>query len=93
VRVVALALEYRHIANATLSQRSITSSTEIPLSPLAEVNEMLVADKVQNRYDFVLHHAATHPRASELARYFTLWLERLSIDEARYAELVAIMIG
>lgn len=86
-RVVALVLEYRHIANAALSTRMIETSADIKLSPISEVNDMLIADKVQNRSDFLRHHRATHPRASELDRYFRLWLERLSIDEARYSEL------
>lgn len=88
VHVVALALEYRHIANATLSTREIFSAADIPLSPIAEVNQMLIADKVQNRRDFLEHHATTHPRAPELDRYFALWLERLGIDEPRYEALV-----
>ena len=88
--VIVLALEYRHIANATLSTRVISSASEIPLSPLAEVNQMLVADKIQNRSDFLVHHAASHPRARELARYFELWLERLGVDEQRYRELVDV---
>jgi GNAT superfamily N-acetyltransferase len=86
-RVLALALEYRAVANATLSHRAIGSVDEIALSPLAEVTQMLVADKVQNRKDFLLHHHGTHPRSEALARYFTLWLERLGISEARFAEL------
>lgn len=88
--VIALVMEYRHIANATLSTRAIARAEEIPLSPLAEVNEMLVADKVQNRRDFLQHHAATHARAAELTRYFELWLERLGVDGKRYEELVAV---
>ncbi len=63
--VLALALEYRNIANATLSTRTIASAADIPLSPLAEVTEMLVADKLQNWKDFVLHHRATHPRSAD----------------------------
>lgn len=87
--VIALAFEYRNIANSTRSSRALSSAAEIPLSPVPEVNTMLVADKVQNRADFLAHHAATHPRSAALDRYFRLWLERLGIDEARYAELVA----
>lgn len=87
VTVVMLAFEYRHIANATLSTRAIAGACEIPLSPLAEVNLMLVADKVQNRKDFLAHHRGTHPRSDELERYFALWLERLEISEARYLAL------
>ena len=80
--VLALALEYRHIANATLSTRPIASARDIPLSPLADVNEMLVADKLQNWKDFVLHHRDTHPRGDALERYFALWHERLGITAA-----------
>lgn len=87
-QVLTLALEYRHIANATLSTRAIANAEDIPLSPLREVNDMLVADKVQNRADSLTHHAATHSRAGELARYFELWLVRLDIDETRYQSLV-----
>lgn len=88
--VIVLALEYRNIANATLSTRAIARAADIPLSPLPEVNQMLVADKVQNRSDFLVHHAASHPRAGELARYFELWLERLGVDEEKYRELVDV---
>lgn len=87
--VLALALEYRNLANATLSPRVIGGAVDIPLSPLAEVNAMLVADKVQNRKDFILHHRASHPRRAELDRYFALWLERLAVgpdDFARWFE-------
>jgi hypothetical protein len=88
--VIVLALEYRHVANAALSTRAIATASEIVLSPLAEVNQMLVADKVQNRSDFLRYHAATHPRAAELTRYFELWLERLGVTRRAYAELVAV---
>jgi hypothetical protein len=77
--VLALALEYRNIANATLSKRPIASALDIPLSPLAEVNEMLVADKVQNWKDFVLYHRGTHSHSDVLERYFALWHERVGI--------------
>jgi hypothetical protein len=87
--IALLAIEYRHVANAALSSRPLASSADIALSPLADVNAMLVADKVQNRKDFLRHHRDTHPRRLELARYFDHWLARLAIDDARYAELVA----
>ena len=91
--VLVLALEYRHIANATLSPRLIASADDIPLSPLDEVNDMLRADKVQNWKDFVRHHKGTHPRSAELERYFKLWHTRLSLSQARVAALVALAGG
>ena len=90
VQVIALALEYRNIANATLSTRMLTRAEEIRLSPLPDVNAMLVADKVQNRADYLRFHRDTHARSEELDRYFRLWLERLGINEERYTELAAL---
>jgi hypothetical protein len=68
----------------TLSTRAIGSPEDIPLSPLAAVNTMLVADKIQNRKDFLAQHRANHPRAAELDRYFRLWLERLGVSEETF---------
>lgn len=90
--VLALALEYRNIANATLSHRPIDRASDIPLSPLAEVNEMLVADKLQNWKDFILHHRGTHPRADALDRYFALWHERLGVTGERGRWFSALQI-
>lgn len=83
-QVLILTMEYRNIANAYLSPREIKSIEEIKLSPLKEVNDMLIADKIQNRKDFELYHEGNHPRSKELAQYFKNWLERLGISEAEY---------
>jgi hypothetical protein len=88
-RVLVLVMEYRNIANATLSTREIASAAEIVLSPLADVNAMLVADKIQNYKDFIAHHRATHPRGDALERYFRLWLERLGVGDMLRDELFA----
>jgi hypothetical protein len=85
--VLELAIEFCRVANASLATRVIASSADIPLSPVDGVNRMLIADKVQNRKDFLLHHRGSHPRSDALDRYFVLWLERLSVDQARFAEL------
>lgn len=87
--VLVLALEYRNIANATLSPRLIAGADDIALSPLEEVNDMLRADKVQNWKDFVGHHRGTHPRSAELERYFKLWHTRLKLSPSRVAELIS----
>lgn len=74
-----LAMEYRNIANQYLSERKINDVRDINLSPLPEVNEMLIADKIQNYKDFCLYHKATHECADELEEYFLNWFERLEI--------------
>lgn len=86
--VLLLTMEYRNIANAFLSDK-MDAPYDIPikLSPLFEVNEMLVADKVQNRKDFVTYHKATHDRSGQLDLYFKLWLKALDISEETYNNL------
>jgi hypothetical protein len=84
-RVLALALEYRHVANSYLSHREVKADAEVALSPLAEVNDMLRADKVQNAKDFLLHHRTTHPRREALARYFHTWHRRLDLRDDDFA--------
>jgi len=76
---IILAMEYRKTANAYLSRRKINSIDEIELSPLEEVNQMLIADKIQNRKDFDLYHNGIHPRSKELDEYFQNWFNRLGI--------------
>jgi hypothetical protein len=88
--VMMLAMEYRSVANEYLSDK-VGSGQEIRLSPLREVNDMLIADKVQNRKDFVTYHKGTHPRSVELNLYFNEWLCRLGVDEANYQNLCKII--
>jgi hypothetical protein len=90
--VLALALEYRNIANAALSTRALASAADIALSPLGDVNDMLVADKLQNWKDFVLAHQGSHPRSDALERYFALWHERLGVLGERDAWLARLQL-
>lgn len=87
-RALLLAMEYRKIANAYLSKRVIKSVDEIELSPLEEVQQMLIADKVQNYKDFELYHAETHERKDELHFYFNNWFERLGVDYQSLKKLI-----
>ena len=53
---------------------------------------MLVADKVQNLKDFVLHHLGSHKRSDELYRYYHRWLQHLGVDaldHRRYLEAIS----
>lgn len=88
---LALAVEYRVVANAYLSNRAVPSELEdILLSRLPEVNQMLIADKVQNRKDFEIHHKGKHESSRELDSYFRTWLKRLGVSEQRYRELASL---
>ena len=77
-RELAVVLEYRNLANGFLSRDvGIRRAT---LSPMREVNLMLLADKVQNQADFYRYQSCTGPKAtlSEhkyhlLERYFIEW--------------------
>lgn len=96
--VVVLAMEYRRWANAYLSDKVGYShagwywTTGAPRTgPLPAVRDMLIADKVQNRKDFELHHFGIHPETAKLDFYFRSWLEALGVTEARYDELVEVM--
>lgn len=89
--VVALALEYRNIANAFLSgmedHPGNADPSRIARSPLAEVDAMLVADKVQNYKDFLRYHRDSHPRADRLDNYFRRWLAALGVDPGQVERL------
>lgn len=86
--VVMLAIEYRSVANEFLSDKIPAHKWDtIRLSPLFEVNEMLVADKVQNYKDFITYHRGTHARSKELSEYFLMWLAALDIPAETYNRL------
>lgn len=89
-RIIVMAMEYRNIANRHLSH-DVVPTTGIKLSPLTEVNEMLVADKVQNRKDFEIYHKGTHPRSKELDQYFHDWLDALGISEVQYQAYLTLI--
>lgn len=87
--VIMLAMEYRSVANEYLSDKVLTIMPEnVRLSPIPAVNNMLIADKVQNRKDFEIYHLGTHPRSNELERYFKVWLHRLGVSEDQYQKYV-----
>lgn len=85
--VLILVMEYRNIAGAYLSHRKINSIEDIELSPIYDVNNMLIADKIQNYKDFEIYHKDTHIRSKELETYFHNWLQRLDISLDQYIRI------
>jgi hypothetical protein len=92
-RELILAMEYRNAANAWLSDKVWMEDGLAPhpvyeyppkLSPLKEVNDMLIADKVQNYKDFLMYHKGTHRRSDQLDTYFQEWLKVLGVDNFLY---------
>lgn len=75
-----LACEYRDKANSYLCRLEndwVVSEDHVRklVGGMSEgCKYMLLADKVQNQKDFLIHHALTHKRAKELEHYFNLWI-------------------
>lgn len=84
--VIMLAMEYRSVANEYLSAK-VRTNHKIRLSPIDQVNDMLVADKVQNYKDFMTYHSLSHIRSAELDEYFHDWFKALKIDANTYKTL------
>lgn len=85
--IMALTIEYRNVANDYLSPGPVPRDIkDIRLSPIKDVNDMLVADKIQNRKDFELHYEKYHNKES-LDYYFKAWLNRLGISEENYQSM------
>lgn len=84
---ILYAMEYRSVANEYLSKRDVENIEEIRLSPLKAVNDMLIADKIQNFKDFQIYHKGKHNNSARLDGYFRMWLKRLGISQKRYEEI------
>jgi hypothetical protein len=93
-KTLMLTMEYRGVANAFLSQmenhRGYHNHEKIKLSNLKQVNDMLIADKIQNRKDFRRYNA-THERADWLEKYFSQWLKALDVSEKQYTKVIEVL--
>lgn len=74
-----LTMEYRWVANNYLS-KDYDPNKKPKLSVLPEVNQMLIADKLQNFKDF-LHHKDKYDNKDILQKYFVQWLAELEITQ------------
>lgn len=89
--VVMLAMEYRAVANAHLTHHFLNGRSAWPhVSSLVEVNEMLIADKIQNYKDYLLYVAPKPEHADRLYLhdYFKGWLHALSVSEALWKDIL-----
>lgn len=90
---IFLTMEYRNKANNWLSDKvkkkrnRFDTIGQPELSPLEEVNQMLIADKVQNYKDFLTYHSNTHKRRRELDYYFRAWFDVLGISGSIFIDL------
>jgi hypothetical protein len=92
-QVLLLAMEYRSVANEFLSDKmDLDPVPAIRLSPLWEVNDMLIADKVQNYKDFTQYHYGTHARSEQLNNYFHQWFTALNINFTMYKRLYKLLV-
>jgi hypothetical protein len=73
-------MEYRNVANRGLNCFQIDDPDKIYLGPCDAVRLMLIADKVQNRKDFLKYHLGKHYGSKELDIYFKNWLRKLSLS-------------
>ena len=85
-RVMVNVLEYRNKANSYLCVSETDSYTESNIAHsvgtmLINTRAMLIADKIQNKKDFMVHHYGTHPRSEQLLNYFNNWLKYLEIGK------------
>ena len=87
---LVLCMEYRRVANLG-TRKNIRDTWEISLSPMPEVNLMLVADKIQNRKLYETRLPKDDPDYDEIGRYFMKWMDALSIPEHEYQRLIAAL--
>ena len=84
---VIYATEYRHTANNHLVKHHTGPDQKIALSPLNGVNDMLIADKIQNYADFMVYHFGTHANSDNLHAYFLNWHRHLGVVFDDFADL------
>jgi hypothetical protein len=89
-RLAVLAMEYRAVANAYLTKNE--SEDRLPkISPIDEVNLMLIVDKIQNWRDARLFPHVSEEERAKLNRYFEKWLKELKFQPYQRKNLEALL--
>ena len=87
-------MEYRRCANSYLCRPETDDYTLEDVSRevnivLDSTRMMLIADKVQNRKDFLKYHHGIHERSDQLDAYFKMWLKYLNVSDEDYDDFVS----
>jgi len=90
-RTIMFLMEYRNIANLGLRPFNLPDPFYPQTSPIPAVNDMLRADKIQNRKDFDLYNKGILEASDDLTRYFAGWFTVLGIGDKMYERAVEIM--
>lgn len=87
-KTIIYLLEYRNTANQCL----LFSNTIPSKSVFLEVNNMLIADKVQNYYSFMKYHYGNHKYSKELYEYFKKWHHCLGLTDKDVQVLMKVLV-
>lgn len=88
---IALAVEYRNVANFYLSKTGYDSKIIHLLNQARpEIKDMLIADKIQN-YKDMFKYNRHRANFNLLEDYFQKWFNILNIDENRKGELIGVI--
>ena len=93
-RVIVLGMEYRRVASSYTIKNKVKNPEDIEIGPLSKVHQMLVADKIQNKKDFMKYMYLKHERpgyqktSERSVQYFDSWLARLAVSQEMYEHVV-----
>lgn len=80
--IITNVLEFRRIDNLYTNDMRISSPGDIKISTLDEVNQMLIADKIQNRKEFENYYDGNE----DFSMYLINWFRKLDINENMYRD-------
>lgn len=89
--VIMFLMEYRNIANLGLRPSVMPEVFNPKISPTYHVNDMLRADKIQNRKDFYKYYRGNAYDTFQLEEYFASWMKVLGVGDKMYEKAVEIM--